>query len=67
MNRKYCIENHKLVFIIGDLNYRIDLPNETVRLAVEKKEYAKLKEHDELMSFYKMYSNSPDPTHILYS
>jgi len=34
------IENHQIVFIFGDLNYRISLPNEIVRPAILKGEYA---------------------------
>ena len=36
-NRKYCIEKHSMVFLFGDLNYRINLPNETVRNACDMK------------------------------
>jgi len=38
-----------MVFIFGDLNYRICLPNEVVRNAVYIKDYPKLKEADELL------------------
>lgn len=34
VNRKYCVENHKLIFIFGDLNYRINLSNDIVRPAI---------------------------------
>lgn len=42
------MENHNIVFLFGDLNYRINLPNEVVRPAIEKKDFNTLKEHDEL-------------------
>lgn len=42
-----------MVFIFGDLNYRICLPNEVVRPAVEKRDYARLKEADELLQAFK--------------
>jgi phosphatidylinositol-bisphosphatase len=48
------------------LNYRIDLPNASVRHDVEKKDYTKLKEYDELITSFKTFKDSPDPSHILY-
>ena len=54
------------MFIFGDLNYRIDLPNEIVRPALERREYHKLKDHDELIKFYKEYKESTDSAHVLY-
>mmetsp|Transcript_3819 Transcript_3819/g.2842 ORF Transcript_3819/g.2842 Transcript_3819/m.2842 type:complete len:173 (-) Transcript_3819:420-938(-) len=65
-NRKYCVENHQQVFIFGDLNYRINQPNEVVRPACEKKQYQGLKESDELMVAFKQFKNSVDPQHYLY-
>ena len=53
------------MFIFGDLNYRIDLPNASVRHDVEKKDYSKLKEYDELITSFKTFKDSPDPSHIL--
>jgi len=44
------------VFIFGDLNYRIDLPNEVVRPAIEKGEFDKLKEFDELVISFKYFA-----------
>jgi hypothetical protein len=38
------------------LNYRICLPNEVVRPAIAKGDYAMLKEHDELIQSAKLYS-----------
>ena len=46
------------MFLFGDLNYRIDLPNEIVRPAIERKEFNKLKEYDELINSFKLYKNS---------
>ena len=59
-NRNFCVENHQIVFIFGDLNYRINLPNEVVRPAISKGEYNLLKEHDELISCFKLYRDSAD-------
>lgn len=44
-----------MVFIFGDLNYRICLPNEIVRPAIASKDYDKLKENDELLQAFKIY------------
>ena len=37
-----------VVFWFGDLNYRIDLPNETVRYLIEVNDYHNLVEHDQV-------------------
>jgi hypothetical protein len=60
------MENHQIVLLFGDLNYRINLPNEVVRPAVERKEYDKLLEHDELTASYNLYKTSPEPQFYLY-
>lgn len=49
-----------MVFIFGDLNYRINLQNEVVKPAIARKDYELLKEHDELMSAFKLYKDSTD-------
>lgn len=60
MIKNYCIEKHNVVFIFGDLNYRINLQNEVVKPAIARKDYELLKEHDELMSAFKLYKDSTD-------
>ena len=37
-----------VVFWFGDLNYRIDLPNETVRSFIDANNYHDLVEHDQV-------------------
>jgi len=54
------------VFIFGDLNYRINQPNEVVRGACESGQQEKLKEYDELMLAFKYFKQSIDPAHYLY-
>ncbi|CDW85515.1 endonuclease exonuclease phosphatase family protein [Stylonychia lemnae] len=58
--QKFCIENHNMVFIFGDLNYRICLPNDQVRGAIQNKDYPKLKEADELLQAFKQYQNTKE-------
>ena len=41
-----------MVFIFGDLNYRICLPNDQVRNGVLTRDYNKLKEADELLQAF---------------
>ncbi|CAI8617651.1 unnamed protein product [Vicia faba] len=43
------ILDHDHVILLGDLNYRISLPEETTRLLVEKKDWDSLLENDQLM------------------
>jgi hypothetical protein len=38
-----------MVFIFGDLNYRICLPNDLVRNSIKANDYSKLKDADELL------------------
>ena len=49
-----------MIFIFGDLNYRINLANEVVRPAIAKGDYAYLKENDELIQAIKAYKNSKE-------
>jgi hypothetical protein len=49
-----------MVFIFGDLNYRICLPNEVVRPALKKNDYVVLKESDELLQAFKKYRHSKE-------
>lgn len=49
-----------MVFIFGDLNYRICLPNDQVRKHVKAKDYPKLKEADELLQAFKIYKGSDE-------
>jgi len=65
-NRKYSVENHDLVFIFGDLNYRICLPNEIVRPAIERKDWPLLKEADELLQSMKAFQGSHELQYRLY-
>jgi len=44
-----------MVFIFGDLNYRINLPNEQVRALVEQRNYDPLKAADELLTAVRAY------------
>ncbi|CAB4015709.1 inositol polyphosphate 5-phosphatase OCRL-1 isoform X2 [Paramuricea clavata] len=44
------ITDHDVVFWFGDLNYRIDLPNETVRNYIDTNQYHDLVEHDQLIA-----------------
>ncbi|XP_061367087.1 type IV inositol polyphosphate 5-phosphatase 9 [Gastrolobium bilobum] len=43
------ILDHDHVIFLGDLNYRISLPEETIRLLVEKRDWDSLLENDQLM------------------
>ncbi|KAJ3081872.1 hypothetical protein HDU99_004377, partial [Rhizoclosmatium hyalinum] len=40
--------DHNHIFFAGDLNYRIDLPRETVLQAIDHREYTLLLQHDQL-------------------
>lgn len=44
-----------MVFIFGDLNYRICLPNDVVRKAIKERDFDKLKAADELLQAFKIY------------
>ena len=45
-----AITDHDVVFWFGDLNYRIDLPNETVRNLIDTNKFHDLVEHDQLIA-----------------
>eukprot|EP00761_Pharyngomonas_kirbyi_P006150 gb/GECH01006156.1/.p1 GENE.gb/GECH01006156.1/~~gb/GECH01006156.1/.p1 ORF type:complete len:1033 (+),score=299.96 gb/GECH01006156.1/:1-3099(+) len=45
---EFLPDKHDFVFWFGDLNYRIDLPNDEVREKVKQKNYADLMEYDQL-------------------
>lgn len=47
-----------MVFLFGDLNYRIAAPNEHVRPAIERKDFRFLKANDELMQAFELYRHS---------
>lgn len=47
--KRYNIEAHDLLFLFGDLNYRITLPNDVVRPSCKTKDWDLLKGHDELI------------------
>lgn len=42
--------DHEICIFNGDMNYRIDLPRETVLTAIRQKNLAKLLEHDQLLN-----------------
>ena len=65
-NRRYCLENHQVVFIFGDLNYRICLPNEQVRALVDQRNYAPLKAADELLTAVKAHRQSTELQYQFY-
>lgn len=50
-----------MVYLFGDLNYRIAATNELVRPAIEKKDYKFLKANDELLQAFELYRNLKDP------
>lgn len=43
--------NRSRVILLGDLNYRISLPEATTRLLVERSEWNVLLENDQVISF----------------
>jgi len=50
------LEKHDMIYLFGDLNYRvIDLPNAQVREMCHKREWEKLKHHDELCIGFSRY------------
>ncbi|BFZ24676.1 hypothetical protein BsWGS_27714 [Bradybaena similaris] len=51
------ISEHDIVFWIGDLNYRIDLPIDDVRTCIRKQMYARLLEEDQLYGLIKVNSD----------
>lgn len=60
------MENHQVVFLFGDLNYRINMPREVVMTSVMKKSYDILKDQDELIQSVKQYKDSPELQFQLY-
>lgn len=42
-------KDHENVFWGGDLNYRIDLPRDRVLELIDKKDFATLRDHDQLL------------------
>ena len=55
-----------MVFLFGDLNYRIAAPNEHVRPAIDKGDFRFLKANDELMQAFELYRNSHDLQYRFY-
>ena len=53
-----------MIYVFGDLNFRILQPNDVVRPSVQRKEYEFLKNYDELIQGFRKY-NSPDAQQIL--
>ena len=56
--KRVSVADHNMVFLFGDLNFRIQNTNEVVRKAVQFKDINSLKEYDELNSFLKQFKNS---------
>lgn len=52
-----------MVFLFGDLNFRIDSTNEFVRPAIKKGDFKFLKSHDELLSSFELYRHSKEMPH----
>ena len=44
------METQDYKFIFGDLNFRIDLPDEMVRAQINKKNYKALQQRDQLLT-----------------
>lgn len=58
-----------MIYLFGDLNYRIvDIPNQQVRDLCSRKEWEKLKQHDELCTGFLRYGNIKpgDPEELQY-
>lgn len=47
--KKYQLYQHDMIYLFGDLNYRITLPNDTVRAACKRRDWEYLKQHDEMI------------------
>ncbi|GFN84722.1 inositol polyphosphate 5-phosphatase ocrl-1, partial [Plakobranchus ocellatus] len=47
-NQALSIPEHDAIFWIGDMNFRIDLPNDDVRVCIRQGKLKKLLEHDQL-------------------
>lgn len=60
------MENHQVVFLFGDLNYRINLPREVVASSVDRKAYDILKENEELILLFNQYKDSNEQQFQLY-
>lgn len=45
--------DHDLMFLFGDLNYRIALSNDPVRQACKRLDFEFLKQHDEMIQAFK--------------
>lgn len=50
-NINYSVFNHQVKVIFGDLNYRIDLDNDTVRKLIATKDYEHLHKYEEFHKF----------------
>ncbi|CDW90862.1 domain and endonuclease exonuclease phosphatase family protein [Stylonychia lemnae] len=65
-SRRLGFEHHDMVFLFGDLNYRIAATNDLVRPAVKKLDYRFLKANDELMQAFELYRHSKDMQYRFY-
>lgn len=54
----YLILYHSRVILLGDLNYRVSLPEETTRLLVEKKAWTNLLQNDQVRNYYNIINYS---------
>ena len=50
-----------MVYLFGDLNYRIAQPNNLVRDAINRGDEKFLKDNDELLQAFQMYRGLKDP------
>lgn len=61
-----AFDNHDMVFLFGDLNYRIAATNDLVRPAITKGDFRILKANDELMQAFELYRHSKDMQYRFY-
>lgn len=54
-----------MMFIFGDLNYRIALPNDVVRPAVARRDFDLLKKHDEMIQSFMKYGSDSAETEAI--
>lgn len=47
--KDYVIDNHDMIFMFGDTNFRIDLDNQICRQLIEQKRLTDLQRYDQLL------------------